>query len=221
MDPVQRLIDDIEAEVHYTRRYIGCDRLSPGVLEAMRKVPREQFVPAAERGMAYYNGPLPIGHGQTISQPYIVALMTELLAPRPEHTVLELGTGSGYQAAVLAELVSHVFSIEIIPELGTEARARLLRLGYRNVDVRVGDGYAGWTEHAPFDGIIVTAGATAVPPPLVAQLRKGGRLIMPVGGHFSGQELTVLEKDSAGDVQVRRVLPVAFVPLTGAGGQGD
>jgi protein-L-isoaspartate(D-aspartate) O-methyltransferase len=220
MDSIQGLIDDIEAQVHYTRHYIGRDRLSPRVLRAMRSVPREEFVPTAKQSMAYCDGPLPIGHGQTISQPYIVALMTDLLAPEPGHVVLELGTGSGYQAAVLAQLVARVYTIEIIPALATEAHTRLSRLGYGNVEVRVGDGYGGWPEHAPFDSIIVTAGAAAVPPPLLTQLRPGGRLVMPVGGYFSHQELTIIDKDLAGDTRARRILPVAFVPLTGVGGQG-
>ncbi len=162
------------------------------------------------------NRPLPIGHGQTISQPYIVALMTELLAPKAGDVVLEVGTGSGYQAAVLAELGARVYTIEIVPPLANSAALRLEQLGYSNVEVRLGDGYYGWPEHAPFDGIIVTAAANAIPPPLIEQLKPGGRMLIPVGAPFSAQELIVLVKDTKGKVSTRSVLPVAFVPLTGS-----
>ena len=185
-------------------------------MAVMGQVPRHEFVPEAERRNAYQNRPLPIGYGQTISQPYIVALMTELLALGPNHLVLEIGTGSGYQAAVLAELVARVFTIEIIPELGNEAGLRLQRLGYDNIETRVGDGYYGWSEQGPFDAIIVTAAASHVPPPLVRQLKPGGRMIIPVGGQFMVQHLTLVEKLEDGTVQTHQILPVRFVPFTRA-----
>ena len=184
------------------------------VMEAMGQVPRHEFVPEAERGNAYQNRPLPIGYSQTISQPYIVALMTDLLALGPDQVVLEIGTGSGYQAAVLAELVAQVFTIEIISELGREAGQRLQRLGYDNIETRVGDGYYGWSEHAPFDAIIVTAATSHIPPPLVRQLKPGGRMIIPVGGQFMVQHLTLVEKMADGSVRTRQILPVRFVPFT-------
>ena len=184
------------------------------VLKAMGQVPRHQFVPDSQRRNAYQNRPLPIGYSQTISQPYIVALMTDLLGLEPEQSVLEIGTGSGYQAAILAELVAQVFTIEIIPELGRESGQRLQRLGYDNIEPCVGDGYYGWSEHAPFDAIIVTAAASHIPPPLVQQLRPGGRMIIPVGGQFMVQQLTLVEKLADGAVVTRQILPVRFVPFT-------
>ena len=184
------------------------------VLEAMGRVPRHEFVPPLLRGFAYADRPLPIGHDQTISQPYIVAFMTEALRPAPTDRVLEIGTGSGYQAAVLAELVAQVLTIEIVAPLGERARDDLARLGYRNVQVRVGDGYEGWPEHAPFDAIIVTCSPEHVPRPLVEQLRDGGRMIIPVGSQALGQELYLLEK-RGGKIERRSVLPVRFVPMTG------
>ena len=191
------------------------------VLRAMRAVPRHEFVPAGARGDAYADQPLPIGNGQTISQPYIVALMSELAAVKPGDRVLEIGTGSGYQAAVLCGLVRHVYSIEVIPELAATARERLLRLGYRNVSLEIGDGNAGWPEHTPYDGIIVTAAAAAVPAALLAQLRNGGRMILPVGESGS-QELVLVETSATGTISERTILPVAFVPLVGGRGrQGE
>jgi len=187
---------------------------NPKVLEAMARVPRHEFVPALARRLAYGDHPLPIGHGQTISQPFIVAFMTEALNPAPGDRVLEIGTGSGYQAAVLAELVAKVYTIEIVAPLAERARADLARLGYGNVLVRVGDGYEGWPEHAPFDAIIVTCSPEQVPQPLVDQLRDGGRMIIPVGDAKGGQELYLLEKRGARVVK-RAVLPVRFVPMTG------
>jgi protein-L-isoaspartate(D-aspartate) O-methyltransferase len=184
------------------------------VLAAMGRVPRHEFVPAALRARAYDDRPLPIGHDQTISQPYIVAFMTEALNPAPADRVLEIGTGSGYQAAVLAELVATVYTIEIVRPLGEQARADLARLKYGNVHVRIGDGYAGWPEHAPFDAIIVTCSPEQVPLPLVEQLRDGGRMIIPVGDARTGQELVLLEK-RGGKVVQRAVMPVRFVPMTG------
>ncbi len=186
----------------------------PRVLAAMERVPRHEFVPSIARTAAYGDFPLPIGHGQTISQPYIVAFMTEALRPAPTDRVLEVGTGSGYQAAVLAELVAQVYTIEIVKPLGEHAKDDLARLGYGNVQVRVGDGYEGWPEAAPFDAIIVTCSPEHVPKPLVDQLRDGGRMVIPVGEVRTGQELYVLEKH-AGQVVRRAVLPVRFVPMTG------
>jgi len=183
------------------------------VLATLRAVPRHLFVPPAQQAGAYEDTPLPIGHGQTISQPYIVALMTELARPRPRDRALEVGTGSGYQAAVLARLVSHVYTVEIIEPLAREAQQRLQSLGYTNTTVRVGDGYAGWPEMAPFDVIVVTAAPSHVPPPLVDQLKPAGRLVIPVGSVFGAQELQLIEKDASGHIQTRRVAPVAFVPL--------
>lgn len=184
---------------------------NPQVLQAMLEVPRHLFVPEGLRASAYEDRPLPIGHGQTISQPYIVASMTEMLDPRPADRVLEIGTGSGYQAAVLARLVRHVYTVEIVGELGKEARARLEALGYSNVTVRVGDGYQGWAEEAPFDKIILTAAPPEVPPELVEQLKNGGRLVAPVGTEW--QELVVVEKDGRGRVKRRTGYPVMFVPM--------
>jgi len=186
------------------------------VLAAMRKVPRHLFMPEAVRRRAYGDFPLPIGHGQTISQPYIVAVMTELAAPTPDARILEIGTGSGYQAAVLAELCDHVFSIEIIPELAERARATLTALASGKVQTRAGDGWNGWPEEAPFDAIIVTAAADTIPPPLVAQLKDGGRMIIPVGPAFGTQSLVFVTKE-AGKVRSRTLMPVRFVPLTRAG----
>lgn len=216
------MIADIEAEVRYTRSFIGTDALDPSVMEAMRTVPREHFVPEGMKRYAFDNGPLPIGQGQTISQPYIVALMTHLLRARSDAVILEVGTGSGYQAAVLSRLVSQVYSVEIIPSLADQARRRLGELGYDNVEVRTGDAWYGWPEHAPYDGIIVTAAASSVPAPLLDQLRPRGRLVVPVGEPYSHQELVLLWKDDSGQVSMRSVLGVAFVPLTGDhGGSKD
>ncbi|WP_217705634.1 protein-L-isoaspartate(D-aspartate) O-methyltransferase [Peristeroidobacter soli] len=183
------------------------------VLAAMRKVPRHEFVPESEQRMAYHDTPLPIGENQTISQPYIVALMTELARPEKDHRVLEVGTGSGYQAAVLAELVDKVYSIEIEPTLARTASDVLQRLGYDNVTVRAGDGYMGWQEHAPFDVIMITAAPDHVPAPLIAQLKPGGRMVVPVGPVAATQQLRVLAKNAAGDVTTTVVAPVRFVPL--------
>jgi protein-L-isoaspartate(D-aspartate) O-methyltransferase len=210
------MLKDIEDEIAWTRSEIGREAFAPEVMAAMARVPREEFVPAERRLFAFANGPQPIGHGQTISQPYIVALMTDLLLPRPDATILEIGTGSGYQAAVLAALVRQVYSIEIVAPLALAARERLGRLGYANVTVRHGDGYGGWPEHAPFDGIVVTAAAPHVPPPLVEQLKPGGRLVIPVGPPGGIQRLQVVEKREDGGSDTRHILMVAFVPLTGA-----
>jgi len=187
------------------------------VIEAMQTVPRHRFVPAELVSRAYADAPLPIGYGQTISQPYIVAYMTEMLRVGPGHTVLEVGTGSGYQAAVLSAVVQEVYSIEIVPELGTAAAQRLKELGYKNVHARVGDGYYGWKEHAPYDAIIVTAAASHIPPPLIEQLKPGGRMAIPVGPPMQVQYLMLVEKRKDGTVTQRNVMPVRFVPLTGGG----
>jgi protein-L-isoaspartate(D-aspartate) O-methyltransferase len=208
------MLRDIEEEVGYTRKEIGKEAFGERVMAAMASVPRERFVPDSHRVFAFANGPLPIGHGQTISQPYIVALMTDLLDPRPEDTILEVGTGSGYQAAVLAELVRQVYSVEIIEALAGIARDRLADLGYANVQVGNADGYLGWPEHAPFDGILVTAAAPYVPPPLVEQLKPGRRLVIPIGVPGSIQQLRVVEKRADGTTSSRDILSVAFVPLT-------
>jgi protein-L-isoaspartate(D-aspartate) O-methyltransferase len=211
------MIEEIAAEAAATADYTGRLAFDGRVMAAMASVRRHEFVPPVEETYAYINNALPIGHGQTISQPYIVALMTDLLDPRPDHSVLEIGTGSGYQAAVLSELVRQVYSIEVIPELAAEAEERLRRLGYRNVSVKAGDGNAGWPEHAPYDGIIVTAAAAKVPQALLAQLRNGGRMVIPVGESES-QELVLIEKSASGAIAERNVLPVAFVPLVGGSG---
>ncbi len=207
------MLMDIDRELRYTRDYIGQDAFSERVLAAIAAVPRHYFVPDELQDAAYDNGPLPIGHGQTISQPYIVALMTDLLRLTPDAVVLEVGTGSGYQTAVLAQLARQVYSIEIVGPLANAAAARLHRLGCINVEVRQRDGYLGWPEHAPYDGIIVTAAAPYIPAPLIAQLKAGARLVIPVGDSGGPQQLLLVEKDAAGVVSERAVLPVAFVPL--------
>ncbi len=205
----------VAEDVRASADYLGTDRLDPRVLDALGRVPRHAFVPPAERDQAYENRPLPIGWGQTISQPYIVAVMTHLLALEPGDRVFELGTGSGYQAAILAELGAEVFTMEIIEPLGERAAATLQEQDYAAVSVRVGDGYDGWPGRAPFDAIIVTAAGDHVPPPLVQQLRPGGRLVMPVGSRFLTQQLTLVEKGEDGGLSSRALLPVQFVPLTG------
>ena len=210
-----RLVDEVEREVWATRSYLGADRLDPAVIHALGTVPRHLFVPSGLWAQAYANHPLPIGRGQTISQPYIVAIMSDLLQVGPGDRVFELGTGSGYQAAMLAALGAEVFSVEIVPELAERAATTLTELGYDNVHIRAGDGYAGWPEHAPFDGIVVTAAADEIPPPLLAQLKPGGKLVIPVGAEHGYQELLLIEVGEDGEVRERSVLPVRFVPLTG------
>jgi len=196
-----------------TRAETGLGAMSPAVRAALGKVERHRLVPGAQAPAAYRNHPLSIGSGQTISQPYIVALSTDLLNPGKDDVVLEVGTGSGYQAAVLAEVVKQVYSIEVIESLGRAAAARLAELGYANVEVRIGDGYQGWPDKAPFDGILVTAAAPEVPPALVAQLKTGGRMVIPVGGSDAVQYLKVLTRRADGGYDEKRVLPVRFVPL--------
>jgi protein-L-isoaspartate(D-aspartate) O-methyltransferase len=208
----------IEREVGWFGTGEGDHRLDPRVAEALAKVPREAFVPADLAARAYDNRPLPIGHGQTISQPLIVAVMTHLLHLGPEARVLEVGTGSGYQTAVLAELAKEVVTIEVVEDLAAAAEAKLRALGYDNIECRVGDGAAGCPERAPFDGIMVTAAAPSIPKALVAQLAPGGRLVIPLGRDPLSQELLLVQKDAQGAVHERHLFPVAFVPLTGAGG---
>ena len=209
------MIREIEADVRATRRHTGRSQLDEQVMAAMAGVPRHEFVDPELRRRAYDNRPLPIGHGQTISQPYIVALMTDLLELGEGATVLDIGTGSGYQAAILAEIAARVYSIEIIPELGREAAERLARLGYDNVEVRVGDGYFGWPEQAPFDGILIAAAIDEIPQPLVDQMKRGSRLVLPHGDPARSQDLLVLEKTLDGQLERRSIIPVRFVPLTG------
>lgn len=211
----QDMVSDLK---RYTRRFgdeSGSPTLSDAVWDSLGKVPRHRFVPEEETDYAYENRPLPIGFGQTISQPYIVALMTDLARADKDDIVLEIGTGSGYQAAVFSEIARHVYTMEIVEPLAESAERRLRDLGYSNVTTRTGDGYYGWPEHAPFDVILVTAAATSIPPPLIEQLKPGGRMVIPVGEVFFTQQLLLIEKDAAGKVTTRQVLPVRFVPLTG------
>lgn len=211
----EKMIRTIEADVLATSTYLSKEALDPRVMEAMNTVPRHALVPAEHRTRSYANRPLPIGYGQTISQPYIVAIMTDLLNPQPEYTILEVGTGSGYQAAILSRLVRRVYTMEIIEPLGERARDHIAELGYRNIEMRIGDGYYGWEQHAPFDGIVVTAAASHIPPPLIRQLKPGGRMVIPVGSRFLTQQLLLVVKDEEGRVTTRQLLPVRFVPLTG------
>ena len=211
----QAMVQDIAADVIATSAYINKKTFDPKIMTAMGKVPRHEFVPRIQQQFAYENRPLAIGHGQTISQPYIVALMTDLIEPEQKHKVLEVGTGSGYQAAILSELVDQVFTMEIIEPLGNQAREKLKQLQYANVNVRIGDGYYGWEEHGPFDSIVVTAAASHIPPPLILQLKPGGRMVIPVGSRFMVQQLMMVKKDAKGKVTTHQILPVRFVPLTG------
>jgi len=211
----EKLIRSIEQDVRETAFFIGIRKLDDRVMQTMLKVPRHEFVPGILRALAYKNQPLPIGHGQTISQPYIVALMTSLMSVKSTDKVLEIGTGSGYQAAILAELAGQVFTIEIIDELAKQASVVLDEQGYKNIKTRTGDGYYGWQVHAPFDVIVVTAAAGHIPPPLIRQLKPGGRMVIPVGSRFMVQQLVLVEKDNKGKVSTRQILPVRFVPLTG------
>lgn len=211
----KNLLAEIQAELPHVGSGLERSTLDPRVAQSLLNTPRHEFVAPGQRSVAYQNRPLPIGHGQTISQPFIVAIMTDLLRLEPGARVLEIGTGSGYQAAVLAPLAREVYTIEIIPELAAQAAARLRRLGYTNIQSRVGDGYYGWPERAPFDAIIVTAAPTQIPPPLVQQLAPGGRMVIPVGSRFHTQSLLLVEKDPDGTIHSRQLLPVQFVPLTG------
>ncbi len=210
----REMVREIEQDVTLTSSSLRKAALDKKVVDALLKVPRHEFVPADQREFAYENRPLPIGYGQTISQPYIVAIMTDLLKLEPAHRVLEIGTGSGYQAAILAELVSDVYTIEIIGALADQAKERFKRLGYAKIKTHFGDGYYGWETFAPFDAIVVTAAADHIPPPLIKQLKPGGRMIIPVGGKFTVQQLVLIEKDHENKVTLRQILPVQFVPLT-------
>ena len=207
------MVAEVEAMYADTQRETGLQGMSPAVRAALGKVERHRLIPSDQQSAAYANRPLPIGNGQTISQPYIVALSADLLAPKPEHVVLEVGTGSGYQAAVLAEAVKQVYSIELIESLGRTAGQRLREMGYRNIEVRIGDGYAGWPEKAPFDGIVVTAAAPKIPPALIEQLKPGGRMVIPVGSDGFIQYLKLVTKRADGGYDEREVIPVRFVPL--------
>jgi protein-L-isoaspartate(D-aspartate) O-methyltransferase len=211
----QRLVEQVSQDVIQTSAYIGKSSLDERVMRALGMVGRHRFVPADLQSQAYRNRPLPIGYGQTISQPYIVALMTDLLEPEAGDVVLEIGTGSGYQAAILSRLVSRVYSIEIIPELAKSASERLQRLGFENVEVKNADGYYGWQEHAPYDAIIVTAASSHIPPPLVQQLKPGGVLMIPVGSAFQVQQLSMVKKGPDGEITTHQLMPVRFVPFTG------
>ena len=211
----QELVNVIKDDVTMTSDFLDQGSLDERVLNAIGKVPRHEFVPADQRPYAYENRPLSIGYGQTISQPYIVAIMTDLLKPKKTDRVLEVGTGSGYQAAILAELVDSVYTIEIVKELGEQAAENLKKTGYYTVHTRTGDGYYGWETEAPFDGIVVTAVASHIPPPLLKQLKPGGRMIIPVGGQFMMQYLVLVTKDVDNKITTRQILPVRFVPLTG------
>ncbi len=211
----KRMVRMIEDDVRATRFYLDKEMLDEKVMQMMATVPRHEFVPENQKDYAYYNQPLSIGHGQTISQPYIVAIMTDLLDLTPESRVLELGTGSGYQAAILSGLVKEVFTMEIVEPLSIAAKERLHRLGYNNVTVKYGDGYYGWEDQAPFDAIIVTAAASHIPPPLTKQLKVGGRMIIPVGTMFMTQQLLLITKQDKDKLQTKQILPVRFVPVTG------
>jgi protein-L-isoaspartate(D-aspartate) O-methyltransferase len=211
----ERMVETVEALGKRIPLPSGPEQIDRSILAVMREVPRHELVPEDVRDQAYQDRPLPIGYGQTISQPYIVALMTHLARPAKDHVVLEVGTGSGYQAAVLSPLVAKVFSIEIVEPLAARAADRLRALGFQNVTVRHGDGYKGWPEHGPFDSIVVTAGANHIPQPLLDQLKRGGRMVIPIGSASLAQNLTIVEKDERGNAHTRTLLPVRFVPLTG------
>ena len=221
MNKIDKMISTIEAEVTYTRRLTGRDKLSPRVIDAMRRVPRDLFVPDDLKPFAFDNGPLPIGHNQTISQPYIVALMTDLLEPDENDIVLEIGTGSGYQTAILSQLVKKVYTMEIVKELDGEAHERLKKYHYQNIETRNTNGYEGWPEHAPYDGIIVTAAAPFIPQTLVEQLKPGGHLVIPIGLPYSHQELMRIDKDEQGDTQTNSILGVSFVPMVDVQGGSE
>ena len=211
----KEMVNVIERDVESTRGYLGRDKLGENVITAMGRVQRHEFVLLSSRKYAYENRPLSIGYAQTISQPYIVAIMTDLLDLKPSDRVLEIGTGSGYQAAVLAEIVKEVYSIEVIRELGISAAIRLKKLGYKNIKTRIGDGYYGWKDHAPYDAIIVTAAAGNIPPPLFKQLKPSGKMIIPVKSFSQVQHLVLITKEVSGAMTTRQILPVRFVPLTG------
>jgi protein-L-isoaspartate(D-aspartate) O-methyltransferase len=212
---LQYLLDEIESEYKYTSGMTGKSSLDPKVKTALTNVPRDKFVAKSQIDSAFYNGPLPIGHGQTISQPYIVAIMTDLLELEADDIVLEIGTGSGYQAAILAQLCRQVYSIEYVPALAAIAKARFEKLGYNNITSKTGNGFDGWPDHAPYDGIMVTAAATRIPAPLIEQLKPGGRMVIPLGKPYFHQELTLVRKNENGELDIREILGVAFVPFQG------
>ncbi|MBS1171570.1 MAG: protein-L-isoaspartate O-methyltransferase [Proteobacteria bacterium] len=214
--PRQKMVEQIAAIARVMGGSTDGGTLDPRVMATMAAVPRHEFVPAEQKPHAYDDRPLPIGHGQTISQPYMVAAMTDLMKPKPDHVVLEIGTGSGYQAAVLAGLVREVYTIEIVDALARQAAARLTRLGYGNVTTKSGDGYYGWPEHGPYDSIMVTAASSHIPPPLLRQLKPGGRMVIPIGAPFMTQQLMLVEKNADGTVTTRQMMAVRFVPLTGS-----
>ena len=216
-DEYAELRADLVAEVRYYDRLARDSEtmFRDDVMAALGNVERHEFLPNGEKRFAYENRPLPIGHGQTISQPYIVALMTDLIDPQPRDVVLEVGTGSGYQAAVLAEIVKRVYSIEIVEPLFNSASERLEHLGYDNISTRLGDGYYGWKRHGPYDAIVVTAAASHVPPPLIQQLKPGGRMVIPVGGRWMTQQLLLIERTRQDEIITKQIAAVRFVPLTG------
>lgn len=211
----QEMVELIAAYASHSSEYTGRSSLDQRVMSAMAKVPRHEFVPVELRNLAYVDSPLPIGCEKTISQPFIVALMTDLLDIQPQDRVLEIGTGLGYQAAVLCELAAQVYSVEIIQELASEARGRLERVGYRNLNLRIGDGSQGWPQHAPFDKIIATAAPELMPPALIKQLKLGGRMVIPAG-LIDSQQLLLVDKDAAGHIKTREILPVRFSGLVTA-----
>lgn len=213
---INNLLASIEAECRHTTSYTGIQAFKPEIMEAIAKVPREEFVPNSYKPWAYENSPLPIGNGQTISQPFIVALMTDLLCPDKDHVILEVGTGSGYQAAILSQLVNRVYTLEIVLSLALKAEQILKRLGCQNVESGQGDASGGWPKYAPYDGIIVTAAATHIPVHMKEQLKPGGRLVIPIGHPDGRQFLWLIQKDKQGQFSSQNILPVAFVPFTGA-----
>ena len=215
----QQMIAEVVADAVFLTQQIGKSSFDSRVIEVMGRIPRHEFVPVELQAYSYINSPLPVGYGKTVSQPFIIALMTDLLDPQGSDVVLEVGAGVGYQAAILAELVKQVYSIDIIEELATETRKRLGRLGYRNIEIGVGNGYYGWSEHAPFDKIIVTAAPDLIPPPLIAQLKPGGRIVIPTGIPDK-QQLVLLEKAADGKLATREVLPVRFSELEEGGEAG-
>ncbi len=213
------LFREIQKMSSHDRSLFGNTGISPQIIKAMEAVPREKFVGADQQGVAYENRPLPIGYGQTISQPFIVAAMTDLLQPKASDKVLELGTGSGYQAAVLSPLVKHIYTMEIVPELADSAKKRLVGLGLRNITVKTGDGYHGWPDHAPYNKIIVTAAASHIPHHLTKQLAAGGSMIIPIGSTFATQHLMLVNKSQDNKIKIKQLMPVRFVPLVGKDGQ--
>lgn len=210
---IDKMLADIELETYLTRHFTGKDKLSTEVMKAMRAVPRDKFVPPEKKAFAYENGPLEIGYSQTISQPFMVALMTDLLVLRPDAKVLEIGTGSGYQTAVLSLLADKVYSVEVIDELALLAQQRLKKLNYSNIEFHIGDGHDGWPEHAPYDAIIVTAAAASVLPALIEQLKPKGRMVIPVGHTYFSQSLMLIDKDQQNNITAKHILDVCFVPL--------